>query len=38
MESIDDVGLIYDKILQETIDRKITSLTVTALGVEDRVR
>ena len=38
MDSIDDIGWMYDKIIQEAIDRKTTSLTLPVLGVEDRVR
>ena len=37
MESIDDIGWMYDKIKQKAIDRKITRLTLPVLGVEDRV-
>ena len=38
MGSIEDIGWMYDKIIQEAIERKITSLTLPVLGVEDRVR
>ena len=37
MGSIDDIGWMYDKIIQEAIEKKLTSLTLPVLEVEDRV-
>ena len=37
MGSIDDIGWMYDKIIQEAMGKKLTSLTLPVLEVEDRV-
>ena len=37
MGSIDDIGWMYDKIIQEAIEKKLTSLTLPVLEVEDRI-